>query len=244
MNAWIVDRGREDAGPFWTYTDLALFVCSVLPSFALAVLAMRLIRSAKPKLFTNDTFTTLVFQSLMYALLLGALYVVIASRHHRPFWKSLAWTVPIPQPFLVLMAGPILAMSLSALGVALHAPEVDSQISKLITSRAALAELMFFGVVLAPVFEELVFRGFLFPLIAQSAGPWAGIVLTALPFALLHGAQYAWAWQQITLIGVAGVVFGFVRHRTGTTAASSLLHAAYNLTGFAGYIVARWATLS
>ena len=61
---------------------------------------------------------------------------------------------------------------------------------------------------LAPVFEELVFRGFLFPLVAEYAGPWAAILLTAIPFALLHGAQYSWAWQQIIIIGIAGFVFG------------------------------------
>jgi membrane protease YdiL (CAAX protease family) len=244
MTPSVAEHGHEHSGPFWTYTDLALFLCSILPSFALTMLGVRLIRSAVPKLFINDTVTALVFQSLMYALLLGALYLVIASKHHRPFWNSLAWTLPIPRPFLLLFTGPILAMGLSALGVVLHAPEVDSQIAKLITNRASLAELMFFGVVLAPIFEELLFRGFLFPLVAHSAGPWAGIVLTTLPFALLHGAQYAWAWQQITLIGIAGAVFGYVRYRTGTTAASSLLHAAYNATGFAGYILSRWATLN
>ena len=244
MTPSIAGHGRENAGPFWSYTDLALFLCSILPSFALAMLAMRLLRSAAPKLLTNDTAVTLIFQSLMYALLLGSLYLVVASKYDRPFWNSLAWTLPIARPFALLLAGPILAMSLSALGVALNAPQADSQISKLITSRAALTELMFFGVVLAPVFEELVFRGFLFPLIAQSAGPWVGIALTALPFALLHGAQYAWAWQQITIIGIAGVVFGFIRYKSGTTAASSLVHAAYNLTGFTGYIVSRWATLN
>ena len=48
----------------------------------------------------------------------------------------------------------------------------------------------------------------------------------------------------LIIIGIAGFVFGLVRYLTGTTAASSLLHAAYNLTGFAGYILTRWATLN
>ncbi|MEQ1884855.1 MAG: type II CAAX endopeptidase family protein [Bryobacteraceae bacterium] len=236
-------EGRDKNVPFWTYTDLALFLCTILPSFALGMVTMRLLRSVAPALVANETAAALSFQALLYAFMLTSLYFVVASKHQRPFWNSLAWTLPVPHPFFMLVAGPTLAVSLSALGVALHAPEVDSQISKLITSRTAFAELMFFGVVLAPVFEELVFRGFLFPLIAEYTGPWPAVVLTAVPFALLHGAQYSWAWQQITIIGIAGLVFGVVRHKTGTTAASSLLHAAYNLTGFAGYMVARWATL-
>ena len=63
---------------------------------------------------------------------------------------------------------------------------------------------MLFAVVLGPIYEELFFRGFLFPLLAKTFGAAAGIILSALPFALLHGAQNQWAWQQITLVGSPG----------------------------------------
>jgi membrane protease YdiL (CAAX protease family) len=94
------------------------------------------------------------------------------------------------------------------------------------------------------MFEEILFRGVLLPLLARSLGAWPGILLTALPFALLHGPQNTWAWQQVVLIGVAGAIFGWVRYRTGATSASFLLHAAYNATGFLGFAIARWQTLS
>ena len=95
---------------------------------------------------------------------------------------------------------------------------------------------MLFVVVLGPVFEELVFRGFLLPLLVQTFGPAGGILLTALPFALLHGAQNQWAWQQITVIGIAGAAFGYAKYRTGSTAASTLLHSGFNLVGAIAYI--------
>jgi membrane protease YdiL (CAAX protease family) len=130
------------------------------------------------------------------------------------------------------------------LGVLLRAPMVHSPIEDMITSRQSLAFVMLFGVLLAPMFEEILFRGFLLPLLARSLGAWPGILLTALPFALLHGPQNTWAWQQVVLIGVAGAIFGWVRYRTGATSASFLLHAAYNATGFLGFAIARWQTLS
>ncbi len=93
---------------------------------------------------------------------------------------------------------------------------------------------MFFG----PAWEELLFRGFLFPLLARSLGPWPGIIVTAIPFALLHGAQAQWTWQNLVVIGLAGVTFGFVRYKTGSTIASAMVHAGYNLTLLlAGYLV-------
>jgi membrane protease YdiL (CAAX protease family) len=76
-------------------------------------------------------------------------------------------------------------------------------------------------------------------LFAKTFGAAAGIVLSALPFALLHGGQYQWAWQQITLVGIAGLAFGFVRSRTGSTAASTILHSCFNLTQFVAFLALR-----
>ena len=160
-----------------------------------------------------------------------------------PFWSALGWTFPIPYAWLLLVAGPVLTIALSVLGVLLRAPSDSSQIEVLIKSRASLAAVMLFGVLLAPIFEEMLFRGFLFPLLARSVGPWLGILLTAVPFALLHGAQNHWAWQPVVLIGVAGVVFGYVRYKTGSTTAAFLMHSAYNATGFLGYTLTHWQTV-
>ena len=234
----------ERHGPVWDYLDLALFLGAVLPSLALAALLSRASRLVAPRLFFSDAAQTLVFQSYWYVFLVGALYLVIVLRYHKPFWRSLGWTFPIPNAFLLLAAGPALAISLSALGVILRAPTDGSQIEILIKSRASLAAIILFGVVLAPIFEEMLFRGFLLPLLVRSAGPWLGISLTAVPFGLLHGAQSHWAWQPVLLIGIAGIAFGYVRYKTGSTTAAFLMHSAYNATMFLGYTLTHWETLN
>ena len=231
-------------GPIWGYPDLALFLSAVLPSLALAALLLRSARIFAPVFFGSDAARTLVFQAFMYVFLVGALYLVIALRYGEPFLPSLGWTFPIPHAFLVLAAGPVLTIALSALGVLLRAPLDSSQIEVLIKSRASLAAIILFGVVLAPIFEEMLFRGFLLPLLVRSLGPWLGILLTAVPFALLHGAQNHWAWQPVLLIGIAGIAFGLVRHKTGSTTAAFLMHSAYNATGFLGYTLTHWQTLN
>jgi uncharacterized protein len=233
----------ERRNPVWGYHDLVLFVSAVLPSLALAALCLRLIRAVMPSGMLTDAGTTLAFQSFMYAFLLGALFLVVTTRYGEPFWRSLGWTFPIPYPFLLLMAGPFLAFGLSALGVLLKTPLESSQIEDLIRSRASLATLMLFGVVFAPIFEEVLFRGFLLPLLARSAGPWWGIILTTIPFAALHGAQNHWNWQPIVLVGAAGAVFGWVRYKTESTTAAFLLHASYNATQFVFYALTHWQTL-
>src|ERR1019366_10184117 len=190
----------ERRAPIWGYRDLALFLSAVLPSLALAALFLRTTRMVAPAFFGSDAVRTLVFQSFMYVFLVGALYLVIAWRYGEPFLTSLGWTFPIPHAFFVLTGGPALTIALSALGVLLRAPLDSSQIEVLIKSRASLAAIILFGVVLAPIFEEMLFRGFLLPLLVRSLGPWLGIVLTAGAVALLPGAENTWGWEAVVLL--------------------------------------------
>lgn len=224
--------------PPWGYTDLALFASAILPSLALAALFARIGRALAPGFFQGSTAAvTLTFQAFVYALLLGALVLVIARKHAPPFWAAIAWTLRFRGAFGYVAAGPVLALGVSVLSVLLRAPEVDNPIKSMITGRASLAVVVVFGAVLAPFFEELTFRGFLLPLLRRSFGGALGVVLTTLPFALLHGAQNQWAWQQILLIALAGIAFGFARVASGSTAAAFLLHASYNATQFLALVL-------
>jgi membrane protease YdiL (CAAX protease family) len=214
---------------FWGYEDLGLLLGAVIPSGLLGVLLVRALH------ITSTPGRTLLFQCLLYVILLGALFALISMRYRRPFWRSLGWRMPERGLIECIMGGPILAIGTSILGAALKAPTVKDPIRGLISGRGSLVVVLFFLIVLGPIFEELVFRGFLFPLLAKSLGAAGGIILTALPFALLHGAQNQWAWQQITMIGLAGVAFGYARYWTGSTAASTVLHCGFNLVGAVAY---------
>jgi membrane protease YdiL (CAAX protease family) len=99
--------------------------------------------------------------------------------------------------------------------------------------RASIAIIGVFGVTLGPMAEELAFRGFLQPLLVRSLGVLPGIVVAALPFGLLHFSEYGNSWRHVVLICAAGVAFGWMRHVTGSTRASTLMHSAYNALFFA-----------
>jgi len=60
-------------------------------------------------------------------------------------------------------------------------------------------------------------------------------------FAALHGPQYHWAWQVLLTVGLAGVVFGVARIKTGSTAAAAILHVGYDATLFAAFLLQRSA---
>lgn len=82
-------------------------------------------------------------------------------------------------------------------------------------------------VIIGPFFEELLFRGFLFEGFKQSRiGVVGTIILTSLVWAGFH-LQYR--LFDIAWIFVLGVIFGIVRHKTGSLWAPMIMHALNNL---------------
>lgn len=218
---------------FWTYEDLALFLGSLLPIYIVSAMVLRVAH------FREEALNALITQSLIYALTTAILYILISAKHGQPFWRSLGWTFTFRGIWICLPAGPILALAMAKLGEWLHTPTIPSQFEAYISNWISLIVLMIFVTIIGPIWEELLFRGFLFPLLAKSVGPWLGIVLSAIPFALLHGGQNQWSWQYVLLIFLAGCVFGFTRYKTGSTAAAAIVHAGYNGLYFVGFMLQR-----
>lgn len=88
--------------------------------------------------------------------------------------------------------------------------------------------LSIIAVTIGPLMEELFFRGFMYPVIARRIGVVWGVILTALPFGLVHLPQYGWAWGAAIVIFLVGVVCGAVRAVTRSVGASFLVHVGYN----------------
>lgn len=87
--------------------------------------------------------------------------------------------------------------------------------------------LGFATVVVAPMFEETFFRGFLFRGLAESRlGVTGTILVTAAIWASIH-LQYG--AYEIAWIFVLGILLGAARHRTGSLWVPLAIHAAVNL---------------
>jgi uncharacterized protein len=96
------------------------------------------------------------------------------------------------------------------------------------------------AIIAAPIFEEVMFRGFLFRgFQASFLGTSGAIGLTAVLWAALH-LQYN--LYGIAFIALTGILFGLARVRTGSLIVPLILHAllnfsdmvAYSLSGVAG----------
>lgn len=219
--------------PFWTYLDLCFFISLILPSLLVAAMV---VKGLSPIIPFGKPFQALLAQLIAYALIFASLYFLLRARYRQPFWRSLGWTVPVAAVIASLLAGPLLAVAIGLFGNVLRTPEIPLPFQQMLQDRPTMILFAIFVVILGPICEELAFRGFLMPLLMRSFGPAIGIVVTGLLFGSLHGPEYGWHWQQAVLISLAGMAFGWVRFRTGSTAAAAAIHSTYNLMQFAAFL--------
>lgn len=85
-------------------------------------------------------------------------------------------------------------------------------------------------VVIAPVLEEIIFRGYLFGTLRRSVPVWAAAIITSLLFGLAHGQ-----WNVGIDVFLLSLVSCYLRYRTGSLWASILLHVLKN--GVATYLL-------
>ena len=127
--------------------------------------------------------------------------------------------------------GIVLAVVIDGLSRFLPIPK-SVPMDKYFTDAASAYLMAIFGMTLAPLLEELFFRGLLYPVLRRAFSLTIAIVLTAAAFAAIHGTQLGYAWAPILSIFVVGVVFTVTRVRTNSVASSFLMHCGYNFALF------------
>ena len=173
---------------------------------------------------------------LAYLAVLAWMYFWVATSIRAPFWRVLQWNWPRRWPAFIA-AGIGLAWLGEFASNYLPIPKTVPM-DRFFTERAAIYWLLAFGVTLAPLVEELFFRGFLYPALAWRAGMLISVLITAAAFALIHAPQLAHAWAPLLILFVVGIAFTLARALARSVAASLLMHVAYNGTLFSMLYVA------
>ncbi len=83
---------------------------------------------------------------------------------------------------------------------------------------------------LAPLVEEIVFRGYFFKVIKKIKNNLFAIVSVSMVFGLLHVSQYWGDWLAISAVFLLGLALTLLRAYTGSTIASIIAHFTYNLS--------------
>ena len=153
----------------------------------------------------------------------GRIAQVLALRAPFPGIPAYLWAVPA---FVVFGFGVgALVQWLSP-----QSSQADTAIMLELTRSPAWWLIFIAAVVLAPLQEELLFRGFLFSALARSrAGLIGATLLTSLGWAAIHG----YSPQGDATIFALGLALSFILWRTGSTRVTMLCHGCYNALAFA-----------
>jgi hypothetical protein len=232
----------EDLRISWSWPHFFVFIFFALSSFFLVQASLILYyaphRSLPPKELERYLLNKPQFlfgtNLLWYAAIFLFLYVTLGVLRGVPFWSSLGWkklksnlSAGRANPWAYFFAGCGLAIFVFIASSQVHTSD-KMPIEEVLKNRSSAMLLMAMAVLIAPLVEETVFRGYLYPLFAKSFGIVPGILLTGILFGLMHGAQLAWTWGIVGLLIVVGIIFTFARAQTGTVLASFLLHLGYN----------------
>jgi len=163
---------------------------------------------------------TLPFQITICLSLISSLYTIIRLRHGGGVWKLLGWIWPSRIHLVAALQGGI------GLGIGV---DIIAHATTSITHVIHFWNLILLDALLGPIIEESLFRGCLLPVVSRTTGPTIGIAATAVLFATLHPISTFVQWLCFVTTGIA---FGWIRVKSGSTAASTLMHALYNATLF------------
>ncbi len=231
--------------------------------FALTLASLLAAEALLIALHPSHLFDVLQDQRLQTEVNAGAYLLVIPLAAaifpllwKRPFLTGIEWNAHGAQPVTLVPLGIALGFVFQGLSSLLPTPKEAPPIEKIFHVPGILWIMAFFGVVLAPVFEEIVFRGFLLPGIAlivdwmrlprslEALEAWrlaegfssvaliVSAMITSLLFGLLHAAQEGYSWPAVALLFVVSLALCWIRLRTKSVAASTLVHASYNFSIF------------
>ncbi|HVB59034.1 MAG TPA: type II CAAX endopeptidase family protein [Candidatus Acidoferrales bacterium] len=230
----------EDLRAPWDWMDLLVFVLVALFGTFLVSMVMVLVfagfgvsLSQLRNSATEKSFFAIVNQALLSLGLLVYLAVQIRLRVRAPFWRTIGWRrletqIPRGLAYLSFIIGGFLLSMFVQFSSGIVRPRGKLPIEAFFQDRRSALLLMLLSVLLAPVFEETVFRGYIYPVIARSFGVTASVVATGTLFGLLHAPQLWGGWEQIGLLVLVGIVFTYARAVTRTVVSSYILHVSYN----------------
>jgi len=175
----------------------------------------------------NTFIVAFIFQTAATVLLVWLTTVVING----VTWGDLGVRCSSGKNFVVygLLAGIALLVLVALMSIILARlqpniqPQDFERILRSVHTAKGFVLMLLMGCVLAPLAEELLFRGMLYPAVRHYLGPAGGAVVAGLVFGLVH-----WdIWRAIPL-AIGGIVLCYIYEKTGSILVSAVAHGAWN----------------
>jgi membrane protease YdiL (CAAX protease family) len=223
-------HGEDPPWSGWDVLGIALLtiLAIVVFLFATTLAAQQLLFPHQPAVeVAKLPLVTVAAQGLAYLAVL-IFMIALVKRLGRPFGQAIRWNWP-RNSLVYLLGGVALAFGLQGLAHFLPMPK-ELPIDRFFQTTSEAWVLSVFGVTLAPLLEELFFRGFLYPVLVRRLGVVAAVLLTSAGFGLIHAPQLGRAWAPVLVVFLVGLALTITRALTKSVASSLLIHIAYNGT--------------
>ena len=215
----------------WEVHDVIAFVAfSAATVFFLPGAVLLVLRQFQPGLQVENLsgVQQILIQALMDLMLVGFIIFLVAAVHRMPILRALYLvhnqTLHIGR---LISSGAFLAVTVLVISSFFPTPS-ESPLEKLLTTTSSVVLFVVFGIALAPLFEEIIFRGFIFSALTDLSGAKVAVPVTTVLFAALHVTQLRGNWPAVAVILLVGYVLTVVRQRTNSVIPSVIIHTAYN----------------
>jgi membrane protease YdiL (CAAX protease family) len=243
---------------FVSFATAMLFVFSaLLVGLSHPADAQKIVTSMmKPKLLIS-------VQALAYIVTLTASFFFFPLLWHRPFGTGIQWNFATARrnAWKLIPIGLISGFAVQAISSLIPVPK-SIPMDDFFRTPSDVWLVTAFGTLIAPMAEEICFRGFLLPAFAI-AYDWLSLpktpaarerwrittnltpaalvfaaVVSSIFFVVLHAEQLAHAWAALAVLFVVSLILTAVRVRTRSVASSTLVHASYNASVFLTLFIA------
>ncbi len=193
----------------------------------IAILAMLVFIPAQS--YLNNLFGNDAGLFLYYALAMGAVFIFAHFLRKKETGQS-SYNFELASPKVIgLVAVTIIALHLGLLvplANSIPMPDVFREIFMQLFSNSGFFTFLSV-VIVAPVIEEIIFRGIILDGLLKRYSPQKSIIISSLLFGIVH--LNPWQFAGAFLIGI---FIGWVYYKTGKLTLAILIHFVNNLIGF------------
>lgn len=232
---WIPWIDVAKAVVVWVTSVLLLLFVPVIVALPYMVYKFMAFGVPSPEELQADKM--LIFLSVLgivptHLLTFVIIWMIVSEGGRRPFWSTLGFEWPQNTSRAI---GTLVSLSLALVLLALawlvttlyggNKTQLDLLIESSMQARFATA---FVAVATAPLIEELIYRGVLYPAIEKAAGMGVAIAVVSLLFAGVHVFQYYNNIAVIIVITLLSLTLTVARAVTGKVLPSFIIHLVFN----------------
>jgi membrane protease YdiL (CAAX protease family) len=223
--------------PHWNILGaLGFVVVSILAIFIfpnLAFIAYALANSIPPSEWANlvndpNAILAAVLTTLpAHLLTILAGWALVTRVRRQPFFQTLGWRWNGFGFWTCLLV--TIGLYLVALLIAKSFGDQENELTRILkSSRAAVYVVAFVATFTAPLIEEVVYRGVLYPAFRVKLGAPLAVFLVTLVFALIHVPQYLPNYGTIIVITILSLTLTLIRAKTGSLLPCVVIHTIFN----------------